>query len=85
MPRRETGQSLKPKPSPKDTRHFDFPNRSAPLDAPIGAIEAFYEHCQSELRFVPDENGIAMLRPGEEMKSGEWIAVVIRLTTTNSN
>ncbi len=51
------------------------PNCSAPLDLPIGEVEAVCEYCASRLRFVPGAEELEVVRTREEMKYRERVAV----------
>ena len=58
-----------------ETRSLGCPNCGAPLDVPIGEVEALCDYCRSKLRFVPEENELEVVRTREEMKHRERIAV----------
>ena len=58
-----------------ETRHLGCPNCGAPLDVPLGEVETVCEHCASRLRFIPEENELAVVRTREEMKRRERVAV----------
>jgi len=58
-----------------ETRHLGCPNCGAPLDVPLGEVEALCEYCRSKLRLVPEENELEVVRTREEMKHRERIAV----------
>ena len=58
-----------------ETRHLGCPNCGAPLDVPLGEVEALCEYCRSKLRFVPEENELEVVRTREEMKHRERVAV----------
>jgi uncharacterized Zn finger protein (UPF0148 family) len=58
-----------------ETHHLGCPNCGAPLDVPLGEVEALCEYCRSKLRFVPEENELEVVRTREEMKHRERIAV----------
>ena len=58
-----------------ETRTFGCPNCGAPLDVPLGEVEALCEYCRSKLRFIPEENELEVVRTREEMKHRERIAV----------
>ncbi|MBN2432829.1 MAG: hypothetical protein JXQ27_15250 [Acidobacteria bacterium] len=51
------------------------PNCSAPLDLPVGEVEALCEYCSSRLRFVPGQEELEVVRTREEMKYRERVAV----------
>jgi uncharacterized Zn finger protein (UPF0148 family) len=50
-------------------------NCSAPLDVELGQVEVFCEFCDSELKIVPGEDELAVVRTREEMKYRERVAV----------
>ena len=58
-----------------ETRSLGCPNCGAPLDVPIGEVEALCDYCRSKLRFVPEENELEVVRTREEMKHRERVAV----------
>ena len=58
-----------------ETRHLGCPNCGAPLDVPLGDVEALCEYCRSKLRFVPEENELEVVKTREEMKHRERVAV----------
>jgi hypothetical protein len=58
-----------------ETRSVHCPNCAAPLELPIGEVEAVCEYCQSRLRFLPDDNEMEVVRTREEMKYRERVAV----------
>jgi len=58
-----------------ETRHLGCPNCGAPLDVPLGEVEALCEFCASRLRFVPEENELEVVRTREEMKRRERVEV----------
>ena len=58
-----------------ETHNLGCPNCGAPLDVPLGEVEALCEYCRSKLRFVPEENELEVVRTREEMKHRERIAV----------
>ena len=58
-----------------ETRHFGCPNCGAPLDVPLGEVEALCGYCQSKLRFIPEENELEVVRTREEMKRRERVEV----------
>jgi uncharacterized Zn finger protein (UPF0148 family) len=58
-----------------ETRHFGCPNCGAPLDVPLGEVEAVCEHCASRLRFIPEENELEVVRTREDMKRKERVEV----------
>lgn len=57
------------------TRHLGCPNCGAPLDVPLGEVEAACEYCRSKLRFVPEANELEVVRTREEMKHRERLEV----------
>ena len=57
------------------TRHLGCPNCGAPLDVPLGEVEALCGYCRSKLRFVPEANELEVVRTREEMKHRERVAV----------
>jgi uncharacterized Zn finger protein (UPF0148 family) len=58
-----------------ETRTLGCPNCGAPLDVPLGEVEALCEYCRSKLRFVPEENELEVVKTREEMKHRERIEV----------
>ena len=58
-----------------ETRHFGCPNCGAPLDVPLGDVEALCEYCRSRLRFIPEDNELEVVRTREEMKRRERVEV----------
>jgi uncharacterized Zn finger protein (UPF0148 family) len=58
-----------------ETRQLGCPNCGAPLNVPLGEVEALCEYCRSKLRFIPEENELEVVRTREEMKHRERIAV----------
>lgn len=50
-------------------------NCSAPLEVDLGQVEVFCEFCDSELKIIPGENELAVVRTREEMKYRERVAV----------
>jgi uncharacterized Zn finger protein (UPF0148 family) len=50
-------------------------NCSAPLEVELGQVEVFCEFCDSQLRIVPGEEELAVVRTREEMKYRERVAV----------
>jgi uncharacterized Zn finger protein (UPF0148 family) len=50
-------------------------NCSAPLEVELGQVEVFCEFCDSELKIVPGEDELAVVRTREEMKYRERVAV----------
>jgi len=58
-----------------ETRHLGCPNCGAPLDVPLGEVEALCEFCRSKLRFIPEDNELEVVRTREEMKHRERVAV----------
>jgi uncharacterized Zn finger protein (UPF0148 family) len=58
-----------------DTRHLGCPNCGAPLDVPLGEVEALCEYCRSRLRFVPEDNELEVVRTREDMKRRERVEV----------
>ena len=51
------------------------PNCSAPVEVPLGEVEVFCEYCDSQLRFIPIEEELEVVRTREEMKYRERVAV----------
>ncbi len=58
-----------------EEHHLGCPNCGAPLDVPIGEVEAICEYCASRLRFIPEDNELEVVKTREEMKHRERIAV----------
>jgi uncharacterized Zn finger protein (UPF0148 family) len=58
-----------------ETRHLGCPNCGAPLDLPIGEVEALCEYCGSRLKFIPEDNELEVVRTREEMKHRERVEV----------
>jgi hypothetical protein len=58
-----------------ETKSLHCPNCSAPLDVPIGEVEALCSYCGSQLRFMPDADELEVVRTREEMKYRERVAV----------
>ena len=50
-------------------------NCSAPLDIELGQVEVFCEFCDSELKIIPGQDELAVVRTREEMKYRERVAV----------
>lgn len=50
-------------------------NCSAPLEVALGQVEVFCEYCDSQLRIVPGDDELAVVRTREEMKYRERVAV----------
>ena len=50
-------------------------NCSAPLEGALGQVEVFCEFCDSQLRLVPGEAELGLIRTREEMKYRERVAV----------
>ena len=50
-------------------------NCSAPLDVELGQVEVFCEFCDSELKIIPGQEELAVVRTREEMKYRERVAV----------
>ncbi len=50
-------------------------NCSAPLEVALGQVEVLCEFCDSQLRIVPGEDELAVVRTREEMKYRERVAV----------
>jgi len=57
------------------TRHLGCPNCGAPLDVPLGEVEALCGYCRSRLRFVPEANELEVVRTREDMKHRERVEV----------
>lgn len=51
------------------------PNCSAPLEVPLGEVEALCAYCGSRLRFIPEAEELEVVRTREEMKYRERVAV----------
>ena len=51
------------------------PNCSAPLQVPLGEVEALCAWCGSRLRFIPEAEELEVVRTREEMKYRERVAV----------
>ena len=58
-----------------ETRQLGCPNCGAPLNVPLGEVEALCEYCRSKLNFIPEDNELEVVRTREEMKHRERIAV----------
>jgi hypothetical protein len=58
-----------------ETRHLGCPNCGAPLDVPIGEVEALCDYCSSRLKFIPEDNELEVVKTREEMKHRERVAV----------
>jgi uncharacterized Zn finger protein (UPF0148 family) len=58
-----------------EPNHLGCPNCGAPLDVPIGEVEALCEYCASRLRFIPEDNELEVVKTREEMKHRERVAV----------
>lgn len=58
-----------------DAHSHHCPNCSAPVTVPLGEVEIFCEYCDSQLRFIPDEEELEVVRTREEMKHRERVAV----------
>jgi uncharacterized Zn finger protein (UPF0148 family) len=58
-----------------DTHHVGCPNCGAPLDVPLGEVEALCGYCRSRLRFVPGADELEVVRTREEMKHRERVEV----------
>ncbi len=58
-----------------EPRHLGCPNCGAPLDLPLGEVEALCEYCASRLRFIPEDNELEVVKTREEMKHRERVAV----------
>lgn len=50
-------------------------NCSAPLEVELGQVEVFCEYCDSELKIIPGQEELAVVRTREEMKYRERVAV----------
>ena len=50
-------------------------NCSAPLEVELGQVEVFCEYCDSELKLIPGQDELAVVRTREEMKYRERVAV----------
>jgi hypothetical protein len=62
-------------PSMAETRTLKCPNCSAPLTVPLGETESWCDYCDSQLRMVPGQEELAVVRTREEMKYRERVAV----------
>jgi len=51
------------------------PNCGAPVTVPLGEVETVCEYCGSQLRFLPGEEEMEVVRTREEMLHRERIAV----------
>src|SRR5512139_3774268 len=58
-----------------ETRTVKCPNCSAPLTVPLGETEAWCDYCDSQLRMVPGQEELEVVRTREEMKCRERVAV----------
>jgi hypothetical protein len=58
-----------------ECRHLGCPNCGAPLDLPLGEVEALCEYCASRLKFIPQDNELEVVKTREEMKHRERVAV----------
>jgi len=58
-----------------DATSHHCPNCSAPVEVPLGEVEVFCEYCDSQLRFIPDQEELEVVRTREEMKYRERVAV----------
>ena len=58
-----------------ETHSHHCPNCSAPLQVPVGEVEAPCQYCGSLLRFIPDAEELEVVRTREEMKYRERVAV----------
>jgi hypothetical protein len=58
-----------------ETHSVHCPNCSAPIDLPIGEVEAVCAYCASRLRFLPEAEEMEVVRTREEMKYKERVAV----------
>ena len=58
-----------------EPHHLGCPNCGAPLDVPIGDVEALCEYCASSLRFIPEDNELEVVKTREEMKRRERVDV----------
>ncbi len=54
---------------------LDCPNCGAPASAPLGEVETFCEHCGSQLRLLPDDRELEVVRTRENMKRRERVAI----------
>jgi len=57
-----------------DERTLHCPNCSAPLTIPLGETEHICEFCESQLRFIPKDNELEVVKTREEMKYKERVA-----------
>jgi uncharacterized Zn finger protein (UPF0148 family) len=62
-----------------ETHHLGCPNCGAPLDVPIGEVEALCEYCASRLKFIPEDNELEVVKTREEMKHRERVAVEMEI------
>ena len=60
---------------PMDTSSLHCPNCSAPVNVPLGEVEAVCDYCASLLRFIPEAEEMEVVRTREEMKYKERVAV----------
>ena len=60
---------------PSEAEGHHCSNCSAPLEVDLGQVEVFCEFCDSQLRIVPGEDELAVVRTREEMKYRERVAV----------
>jgi hypothetical protein len=58
-----------------ETRTIKCPNCSAPLTVPLGETETLCGYCDSQLRMIPGQEELAVVRTREEMKYRERVAV----------
>lgn len=58
-----------------DTLSVKCPNCSAPAYLPLGEVEVLCEYCGSQLRLLPDEREMEVVRTREEMRYRERVAI----------
>ena len=58
-----------------DVQAHHCANCSAPLEVELGQVEVFCEYCDSELKIIPGQDELAVVRTREEMKYRERVAV----------
>lgn len=58
-----------------ETTSIKCPNCSAPAVVPLGEVETWCSYCGSQLRFLPDEREMEVVRTREEMKYRERVTI----------
>ncbi len=58
-----------------EVRAHHCANCSAPLEVELGQVEVFCEYCDSQLKIIPGQDELAVVRTREEMKYRERVAV----------